>query len=94
MTEKTKIVKVKGVEYTIKRFTFGERNAILDATSSMDMKGLMILKTGTLRAETLKQGILKPNLNDKQINDLDDDVGVELYREIQKFNGATVPLRK
>lgn len=84
--DKTKQVKIDDVEYTIKKFTFGNRNEILDQTSVVDANDRMRMLSGTLRRLTIKLGVVKPKLSEEKIDAMDDQHGQKLFSAIQEFN--------
>lgn len=90
----TKTVKIGKIEYTIRRANFGIDNAILDASSAIDLvTGKILAKSGTRRHVTIKLCVVKPEMTDKQIQELTPDEGGELFIEIEKFRNP-LPLSK
>lgn len=82
---------VTGNKYKIKRLNFGERNRVLDESSTQDPDtGLIKLKTGTMRMLYIQLGVTEPKLSVDNINALPEAEGQQIAIEVRKL--STAPL--
>lgn len=78
-------------KFLIRALTFGDVNSISGKTIALNEKGMSI-DVGKMRFLTLKMGIVKPKLTDKQINNLNEITAQELYRRILVKTGYSINL--
>lgn len=74
-----------GRKYRVRSLTFGERNVVLDETHILRESGEMVLKSGRLRAGYLRYGVVEPKLSDKDIDDLPEDEGTQLFFAVKEL---------
>jgi len=79
-------------KYKIRALKFGEMNDIRDATGIADpVSGLLMPNTGTMMRMVIEKGVVEPEITRKELDAMDEDEGVELYRAILRL-GKKAPL--